>query len=568
MNVPFCVESDASGNVYIADLYNNRVRVVNSSGIINTFAGTGSSTFSGDGGPATSAGVHGPEGLCWDAAGNFYIGDNTASSLGDDRIRVVNTSLVINTFAGTGSTGFSGDGGPATAATFNIPGGLARHRSSIYVADQFNNRVRRIGVTNDAPYFTAGTRTVLNMCRSASATNMESLLAITDSDELQPVTWSVLAGPAHGTVSGLPFTWLSNGGSLQPAGQTYTPTSGYGGLDSFSVLIFDGVVYDTIMVAVNIGTPPVVGAISGATSLCSGSTITLTDTSVGGTWRTSSASVASVSATGVVSGLSAGSATISYIVRNTCDSAVATYPITVVTAPVAGTISGPAAVCVGQLNNLSTTGTGGTWTASNTNASVSATGAVTGNTAGADTIIYTVTNACGTATTAQIVTINRLPGAITGAAPLCAGGNSLTLSDTTAAGTWSSSASAVATVSTSGVVTSVGAGSADITYTLPATGCYVTTPLTINPLPAAISGGTNICLYTTLALTETTGGGNWSSSNSTIATVNTTGTVYGNSIGTATISYTLSGTGCYVTHGVNVTSIPPVSYTHLRAHET
>ena len=138
---PYGVAVDAGGNVYIADCFNFRVRKVNPAGIITTFAGIGSlPAYSGDGGPATAAAVEYPNAVAVDASGNVYIADYINSV-----IRKVNTAGIISTIAGTGTSGFSGDGGPATAAQINQPWGLAFDGSgSIYFSDYYNYRIRKI----------------------------------------------------------------------------------------------------------------------------------------------------------------------------------------------------------------------------------------------------------------------------------------------------------------------------------------------------------------------------------------------------------------------------------------
>ena len=110
------------GNIYIADQYNHRIRKVTvSTGIISTIAGTGTSSYSGDNGAATSAALSYPRGVGLDTAGNVYIADG-----GNHRIRKVTISTgIITTFAGTGASSYSGDNGPATSATLNYPYGVA-----------------------------------------------------------------------------------------------------------------------------------------------------------------------------------------------------------------------------------------------------------------------------------------------------------------------------------------------------------------------------------------------------------------------------------------------------------
>jgi sugar lactone lactonase YvrE len=131
---------DALNNLYIADKVGNRVRRVNADGIIQTVAGTGSTGFSGDGGLATRARLNAPEAVAVDAAGNLYIADRE-----NQRIRKVDTDGVITTVAGTGDPGFSGDGGPATQAKLNSPQGVAVDLAgNLYIADHYNNRIRRV----------------------------------------------------------------------------------------------------------------------------------------------------------------------------------------------------------------------------------------------------------------------------------------------------------------------------------------------------------------------------------------------------------------------------------------
>jgi hypothetical protein len=140
MNEPEGVAVDAAGNLYIGDETNNRVRKVNTSGIISTYAGNGVAGYSGDGGQATAAAINAIDGLRLDAAGNLYIADN-----GNNRIRKINTNGIITTWAGNGVGGFSGDGGQATAAEIDFPTDVAADGAgNVYIADYFNDRIRKV----------------------------------------------------------------------------------------------------------------------------------------------------------------------------------------------------------------------------------------------------------------------------------------------------------------------------------------------------------------------------------------------------------------------------------------
>jgi sugar lactone lactonase YvrE len=147
LSMPSGVAVDASGNVYIADSYNNRIRKVTAgSGIITTVAGigpvgNGHGSISGDGGSATAAALNGPSGVALDPAGNLFIADTYNS-----RIRkVVAGSGIITTISGNGSFGFSGDGGAAAAARLNYPAGVALDSAgNLYIADDRNSRIRKV----------------------------------------------------------------------------------------------------------------------------------------------------------------------------------------------------------------------------------------------------------------------------------------------------------------------------------------------------------------------------------------------------------------------------------------
>jgi PKD repeat protein len=137
---PSSVAVDGQGNLYVTDFGNRRVRKVTTSGVISTVAGTGTLGFSGDGGPATAAELAYPLGLAVDRQGNLYIAD-----YGAQRVRKVSTAGVISTVAGTGTPGSAGDGGPATAAQLNTPIAVAVDaQGSLYIADSGNNRIRKV----------------------------------------------------------------------------------------------------------------------------------------------------------------------------------------------------------------------------------------------------------------------------------------------------------------------------------------------------------------------------------------------------------------------------------------
>jgi RHS repeat-associated protein len=143
LNYPWGVAVDASGNLYIIDSGNYRIRKVDTSGIITTVAGNGTGGYSGDGGPAIEAQLYGLRGIAVDASGNLYIADYNTQ-----RVRKVDPSGIIETVAGNGTAGYSGDGGPATEAQLYRPWGLAVDASgNLYIGDRDNNRVRMVDLS-------------------------------------------------------------------------------------------------------------------------------------------------------------------------------------------------------------------------------------------------------------------------------------------------------------------------------------------------------------------------------------------------------------------------------------
>lgn len=159
LNVPAGLAFDKSGNLYIADRNNNRVRKVDTRGTISTIAGTGTAGFSGDGGPATQAQLNLPSGVALDGKGNIFVSDRS-----NNRIRVIDSKGNIRTYAGSGKDGFRGDNGPALQASIDRPFGIALDRKgNLYIADRRNNRVRKVNtqgiittVAGDGGFFFMG----------------------------------------------------------------------------------------------------------------------------------------------------------------------------------------------------------------------------------------------------------------------------------------------------------------------------------------------------------------------------------------------------------------------------
>jgi uncharacterized protein (TIGR03437 family) len=150
LSFPRGVAVDATGNLFIADSGNYRVRKVTPNGQISTVAGSGVKGYRGDGGLATNAGLNSPQGVAVDAAGNLYIADSE-----DNRIRKVAPDGIISTVAGNGTAAYSGDGGPAVGAQLNHPiGVVVDGDGNVYVADRDNDAIRLLQPAKPLPSIT------------------------------------------------------------------------------------------------------------------------------------------------------------------------------------------------------------------------------------------------------------------------------------------------------------------------------------------------------------------------------------------------------------------------------
>jgi len=589
LNLPEGLAFDPSGNLYIADYQNHVIRKVNTSGIITTFAGNGSFTYSGDGGPATAAGMS-TYYVCTDAIGNVFIPDAQ-----NERIREVNTSGIINTIAGTGTSGFSGDNGPPTAAKFFFPTGMyVDANEHIFMADDENNRIREISISDPiVPAITGPTSvcigSVITLANDSTDGNWSSsnpgvatvvsgtgvvsgisqgtatisygvvfscgTLFATQVVTVNPLpgiidnaTYSVCVGQntTFTDAGGGTGTWSSGSLGIATIGATTGVATGVAtGTSLITFTLSTGCMRDTTLVVDN--SP---GAITGNTAVCVGLTSQLSDGGLLGIWNSSNSGVASVVAgTGYMTGVSAGTASITFTLGTGC------YASTIVTVnPNPSNISGGNAVCVGGSVNLSSGPSGGTWTNSNSTVGiVSSSGTLTGAVAGTESITYTLNTGC---LTSELVTVNANPSVITGALTICSG-SSTTLGSLPTGGSWASSNPAMASiVSGSGLVTGVSPGSAIITYTILATGCYRTTTETITTTPGNISGPDSVCLGSTVGLSDLPSGGTWSSSAAGIASISSgLGSMTGVAVGTASITYSL-GSGCLASMIVTVNPLP------------
>ncbi len=368
---------------------------------------------------------------------------------------------------------------------------------------------------------------------------------------------TVLAAPDAGTISGsnIVCTGASTTLSSTSTGGTWSKTntranitaagvvSGVtAGLDTIRYILSNGCGADTAQLVMQIITVPNPGIINGPTSVCVGGSITLSDTSGNGVWRSINGNA--TVADSVVTGVAPGTDTISYTLTNTCGSAFAIKRIAVIAYPVVDSITGPSTVCTGNSITLSDTTSGGIWTRSNARGNISATGVFTGLSAGLDTVTYTVGTTCKTAVT-KVITITQRPsaGTITGLNTVCVG-QSIVQRDTIAGGVWSSS-NLYSTFTGDSLLTGVMAGTDTLTYTLTnECGLSIATKrITINPLPhaAPITGESKLYAGQIILLRDSTIGGLWTVVNSN-ALISVDGRLGGLVPGLDTVRYTVTNT--------------------------
>ena len=241
---PITIFIDALQNMYVTEANGQRIRVINTAGIISTVAGNGGRGYGGDGGPATNAALNYPKGATIDVYGNVYIADGV-----NYRIRKVNTAGIISTFAGTGNAGFSGDGGLATAAEISYAYAVATDASgNVYIGDFSNNRVRKVNTNGIiSTYAGNGTGGLTGIGAAAMYAGIGSPTGISldtagniyiSDGVVNKVTKCDI--PIHLNISGADTICLGNNTTLKVSvsgASTYTWSANAGGIISDSVTL-------------------------------------------------------------------------------------------------------------------------------------------------------------------------------------------------------------------------------------------------------------------------------------------------------------------------------------------
>jgi len=525
---PAYVKTDAMGNIYVADKLNNRVRKISATGVITTIAGTGATVFNGDGGAATAATLWQPMGVAVDGSGNVYISDAMHY-----RIRKINTAGIISTIAGTGTTGFGSDGVAATSTTIGAPIGICFDAAgNIVFAERSYHRIRKIDIATGIISTIAGTGSssfggdgaaataaFLNQPYDVSYDTAGNLyIADYNNNRIRKVNTSGVIS----TYAGDGTTTFSGDGGAATAASLYKPSGVWA--DSAGNVFITDTWHNKVR---KVGATGIISSVAGTGSAGFGG-----DGGPGAGAVFNYPSSIAMDNTGNLYLTDDNNHRVRKIARDVI------------------TISGIANICVSGTTTLTASVPMGAWTSGSTAVATVGlmTGVVTGVSAGTAEITYQTS----LSSTTRIVTVNPAVPAITGATNVCAGATT-TLGNTTTGGTWSSSATGSATVDGSGVVSGITAGTTTISYT--AGGCSATTVVTVNELPAAITGGTSVCIGNTTIMSNITAGGTWGSSSSGIASIDAGGLVTGVTAGTTIITYTLS-TGCYTTANISVISCP------------
>ncbi len=383
------------------------------------------------------------------------------------------------------------------------------------------------------------TYTFTNACNTQSAT--------------QPVTVNVpatLSGAAIVCTTGsITLTASEAGGAWMATNTNATVIGGVvtgvaTGIDTIMYITNSSCGNDTAWHVVTVEGPLTIGSITGSHGVCTSTTITLTAPTTGGSWSISNSN-ATISTSGVVAGVVTGLDTVTYHKSNSCGSFSSTgFEITIDTALGHSTITGASVVCTSLVTALTADMTGGSWTATNGNATVSSGGFVTGVAGGIDTIKYTTTNVCSSDVAMHIITV-EIPlttGSISGPASVCTGA-AISLAATVAGGTWSIT-NGNATITSVGVVSGVTLGLDTVIYSV-TNSCGASSSshyLTVNTAigHAILSGASSVCIGSAVSILSTMAGGSWSATNGH-ASVSTSGMVTGVTAGVDTIIYTTVG---------------------------
>ena len=349
-------------------------------------------------------------------------------------------------------------------------------------------------------------------------------------------------------------TWSSSNTSVATVSGTGVVTGNIAGTATITYTIGGGLTGPGCIATASVTVNPAPAAILGATSVCAGATIFLSDPVVGGVWSSSNTAIATIilsgTAGGTVTGVAAGITIITYSLPAGC---LRTATVTV--RPLPSFIAGTMHACTGVTTALSDATGGGVWSSGASAIATidSVTGLVTGVTVGVAAISYSKSGCMVTAT----ITVDLEPSFNPGTPNICTDGTA-TLVATPGGGTWSSTNTTIATITSvstdSAIVYGIDTGITIVTYSL--SGCTTSRTITAVAILPPITGGPDVCTGQSILLSNAITGGTWSSGNTTIAIADAgTGTVTGVSPGVPVIIYSLGGS-CVITTTITVNLSP------------
>jgi len=531
------VVADKYGNIYMTQETNHTVRKIDTSGIITTFAGSGVSGYSGDGGAATAAKLNSPIDIATDGAGNVYVADYV-----NKIIRKITPGGTISTFAGTpGVSGSSGDGGPATAAKLSSAIGVTCDAiGNVYIGD--GTSLRKVDTGGIISFFAS-----IPFCLDLTADNAGNIYSMdASSGTISRITPSGVVSTYAGTggygsngnegpATAAEFAYIGGIGA-DGAGNLFVSEMGSSTvrvIDTSGIVhafvgrsYFDGVYHyfpgfsgdNGSALAAQINSPGAVAVDAKGNVYISDWNNARLRTAYFFNWApyfvNSDTALFSVCRN---SGSNDLNALLSVFDRDTADALI----WSVVTGPSHGTLVLPVS----------------DWSNGDTLVPSGASYSPATNYVGADTITVAVFDGAEYDTIFIPIVVNNWPSSIGGTLSVCQG-STTTLYNILPGGIWSSSTPAVGTVGVTGVVSGIAAGTSTISYTN-AAGCSRTAVVTVNPLPASISGTQLVCVGNTVPLLYAPTG-TWSSANGSIASVSPTGVVTGVATGVTTVSFTNS----------------------------
>ena len=500
------------------------------------------------------------------STGRIIVTPNNTSTLSsavgtDAQTKCINTAITTITYGTTGATGATFVGLP-TGVTGSWAGNVATITGTPTASGPF---IYTVTLTGGCGTTTSTGRIIVtpnntSTLSSAVGTDAQTKCINTAITDITYGTTGATGATFIGLPTGVTGSWAGNVATITgtptasgPFNYTITLTGGCGTITSTGTITVTSantasIASSTPTLCINSPLTAITHSTTGATGI--GSTTGL-PTGINAVWASN---------TITLSGTPTEFGTFDYSISLTggCGNSFATGRITVNAKPTISPITGKTDVCIGETTTLSSLTIGGSWTSTSlVVATINSSGVVTPLSAGATIINYSV--AIGGCTNSISTTVNvfALPvvANIIGKDSLCIGDN-LTLTNATIGGVWSSSSTVVATV-LNGLVSGLSAGKSRISYTVTTNGCSSSKTLDINvnsyPVVPAINGVSDVCVGSTIQLTNSTPLGVWSSSNITVASINAFGLVTGKVAGNTTINYKVTNANCSTTVGASVT---------------